>query len=539
MMLTVPAHAADSIETYDVTAAVASDGSLAVNTKVVPTGSPAQFEQRFALTEHVGRDHQYRFALSDWTASVAGTRVSPQVRTEGSSVVVTVPLKDGGPVEFAYVVRGAALDNGDGTTSVDWKFLQGLKQPVKQFDATVSVPGQFTAIDCYAGSVSAPSTCRFYGGGTHENLIPVFHDEQRASGEVVGAVLRFPVAVVASNQVVERLWSLDHAFSFDLMSLGLALLLLVGGLATSWLVHRRFGRDATAFEPIVIGSFKPVGASQSQFVLNDEIRPGHIGTLMDERVDPIDVTATILDLAVRNHLVLEQLPRETEFTPTDWTLTRVESGAALAPFERAILDAVAPASGESRNLAQAAEALSEALDEVQSEMYGEVVKRGWFVASPYAIRIKWQRIGWVSLAFSVVLAGLAIAFTTFGLAGLVLIGLSAAVTLWGQQMPARTAKGTGTLAGLGVLSGALLTQPTDELPPGREHQEVARILPYTVVLGGTDRWLEALAAVNDPDVDDRFELSWYRGPEGWTLENLPDSLRNFLRALQGTLVMRG
>ena len=44
--------------------------------------------------------------------------------------------------------------------------------------------------------------------------------------------------------------------------------------------------------------------------------------MADERVDPIDVTATLVDLAVRGHLLITELPRETEFARGDWALTR-------------------------------------------------------------------------------------------------------------------------------------------------------------------------------------------------------------------------
>ena len=47
-----------------------------------------------------------------------------------------------------------------------------------------------------------------------------------------------------------------------------------------------------------------------------DIRPGHVGTVADERVDPIDVTATLVDLAVRGHLLITELPRDTEFART-------------------------------------------------------------------------------------------------------------------------------------------------------------------------------------------------------------------------------
>ncbi len=72
------------------------------------------------------------------------------------------------------------------------------------------------------------------------------------------------------------------------------------------------------------------------------MRPGHVGTVADERVDPIDVTATLVDLAVRGHLVINELPRESEFARTDWEIRRVDGSAGgLRPFEQQLLDGIA------------------------------------------------------------------------------------------------------------------------------------------------------------------------------------------------------
>lgn len=540
-----PAFAADSVTSYTVDGSLSADGALAVKAKLVLEGAPTSVEQRFATTLDSGRDGQYRFTLTQVAASVGGQAVTPQVTTDGGYQVVTVPVAGkSGDVEIAYTVTGAALavgkdDQGEGVTELNWRLLQGLNLPVKTFDATIKTPGLFTSIDCYAGPPSHPGNCGYYAGGTHDQPDPTFHDEGLGAGEVVGAVLRFNSAVVVPNSDLRRVWTLDGAFSVAPLPLGLAVAVGLLGGGAYWLLHRRFGRDAVATAtPMVIGSFRPVGAGESEFVLTDDIRPGEVGTLADERVDPIDVTASVLDLAVRNHLRITELPTQRRFDPTDWSLERQESAAALLPYERVLLDALAPAAGGGKRLAEVGPALVAALPEVQAGLYDEVVRKGWFSARPDQTRVRWSRIGWTSLVVGLVAAVLLIIFTQFGLLGLVLVALGAAVGPLGQVMPARTTKGSAALAGLGVLRGQLLTHPTDQMPKGRELAELASVLPYSVVLGGAERWLEGIAAANDPDVDDSDELSWYHGPEGWQLADLPDSLRNFVRAFQGTLVAR-
>ena len=132
-----------------------------------------------------------------------------------------------------------------------------------------------------------------------------------------------------------------------------------------------------------------------------------------------------------------------------------------------------------------------------------------------------------------------VAFTTLGLMALVLVSVGAAVVWVADRMPRRTAAGTALLDGLGALSALLATHTTAEMPRGRELQEISRLLGYTVVLGGKERWLEAMVAADDDDtVPDPAVLSWYHAPGTWHLQDLPASMTQFIHTVQGALYSR-
>ena len=64
------------------------------------------------------------------------------------------------------------------------------------------------------------------------------------------------------------------------------------------------------------------------------------------------------------------------------------------------------------------------------------------------------------------------------------------------------------------------------------------MLPYAVVLGGSERWLQALVAA-DGDADaDSTDLDWYHAPDDWHLCDLPDSLGRLITTIQGKLFAR-
>jgi general stress protein CsbA len=175
---------------------------------------------------------------------------------------------------------------------------------------------------------------------------------------------------------------------------------------------------------------------------------------------------------------------------------------------------------------------------VQDKLYDEVVRNGWFERRPDSTRNRWTQLALTGLIVAVVATILLAAFTTFGLVGLALIVLALGLIFVAQEMPSRTSKGSALLAGLGALRSELLSHPTTQMPPGRELEEISQLLPYAIVLGGTDRWLDAIAASDRDAAPDWADLSWYHGPADWHLRDLPDSLRNFITTVSGSLFSR-
>lgn len=535
----VTAHAAETVDSYLVDAAVDQDGTLHVTATITFDAAPDTFTQVMDTATRTPNSQEYRFVISDVTAKAGATDLAVTVTPgEGST---TVSIATGGaaePIVLDYTVRGASMRAADDSTVVQWPLVQGLSQPVTLFEGTVSAPAMFSSIDCAAGDPAAPGACTFFSGGTHDNPAPVFHHEGLQAGGFVEATMRFPSGMIAVNEDLRTLWTAERAFSAGPAELLSALALLVLGGVGLWFAHRKVGRDAVgAVAPTRIAEFHPIAEGQSEFRVLDSVRPGQVGTVLDEHVDPVDITATVLDLAVRGHLRIHELDRASAHAATDWSFERLASAEPLATYEQTLLDAIAPEGG-SVTVSSLPTAVVPVIPQVQSELYDEVVSRGWFARRPDTTRHTWTRLGWIVLAVALLVTILLAAFTTFGLAGVALVLIALGVIFVAAEMPARTTAGAGVLSGLQVLSGTLLTQPTDQLPQGRVPEQLAVILPYAVVLGGADRWLQAIADTDD-DVDpDGEDLAWYHAGADWHLRDLPDAIRNFVTTMQGTLFSR-
>ncbi len=127
-------------------------------------------------------------------------------------------------------------------------------------------------------------------------------------------------AVPAPKPILQERFNFASAFRVTPNTGGIAvglLVLLVGAaLALVWFV----GRDRRARGSAVDVAFAKgdvpdervplLGHDETpvEFAPPDGLRPGQIGTLVDFKANPLDVTATLVDLAVRGHLTIDEEP---------------------------------------------------------------------------------------------------------------------------------------------------------------------------------------------------------------------------------------
>ncbi len=203
------------------------------------------------------------------------------------------------------------------------------------------------------------------------------------------------------------------------MTGGLAGAVLVLGAAALGQRARRRGRDQQYLG--LTPGLAPAGAETAETSTRDRrtpvavqfsppagMRPGELGTLIDEVAHPRDVTATIVDLAVRGHLRIEERPAEPDAKkPKDksWRLVKLAgpSPGELLGYERLIYDQLF----ECRDVVELdnlGESFAGALGITQAELYIAVTERGWFRANPRSVRHRWYGIGTGLVVLGAVLA---------------------------------------------------------------------------------------------------------------------------------------
>jgi hypothetical protein len=524
----------DRITAYRAEGSLDGSGVLKVKETVKVTPGAATVSRTLQTRVRSSTDEDRKYELENISASVNGKPAEGFQNSEtDDGREITVHASGESEIVYSYDVVGVVADSIDGR-EVSWPIVQGFSSSIPKASVSVTVP--FASwITCFAGRPGSSMPC------TSSQLGESAAIEIEQNGVPAGGRLTFraglsPQATVPPNAEFATRWSLGRAFTADSSTLGLSALLLglgVLGAAALWFVR---GRDASRVDESAGVPARPVLDSENgpQFAAPDGIRPGQVGTVVDETADVVDITATLLDLAVRNYLTIIELPRSSEFGRLDWRLERLNAGGPeLLPYEKALLDAVF-ADGDAVTVSDLGPALRPRLGLVREHLYADVVSQGWFAQRPDAVRNRWTTAGVVLILAGAVLTLILAIATKFALGGLAVMLAGVALALAGQVAPARTARGSAVLGRIAGLQAYLRNESSTDLPEHHRLEFASRCLPYAAVLGLTDKWALEIANTDDDD-DPDAGIGWYSGPENWHLSDIGQSLSNFVTALSGSL----
>ncbi|WBQ04550.1 DUF2207 domain-containing protein [Kribbella sp. CA-293567] len=529
----LPAQAADDqITGYAAQASLNGAGVLKVQETVDLTAGGDTFARTLATRVRSDADEDRTYDIRNVSATVNG-QPAENFTDEKIENGRKLSLKVSGQAKivYSYEVDNVVADSVEGR-EVSWPIVQGYGVGIPKASVSVTVPFA-TWVTCFAGRVGSSMPC------TTSQLAESAALEIEQNGVPAGGRLTFLTglsgqATVQPNAEFRTRWSLGNAFTVDRSTAGLSVLLLglgVLGAAALWFFR---GRDAVK---VGVGApERPVldGADGPRFAAPDGIRPGQVGTVVDETADVVDLTATLLDLAVRNYLTIVELPRESHFGRLDWELQRRNAGGPeLLPYEKALLDAVF-ADGETVRVSSLGHGLRSRLTLVREQLYSDVVTQGWFANRPDAVRNRWTTAGLVLLGAGVVLTVVLAIVTKFGLVGFAVMLSGLVLALAGQVAPARTARGAAVLGRVAGLQRYLADETSADLPQSHRLEFASRCLPYAAVLGLADKWALEIAATDDDD-DPDAGIGWYSGPENWHLSDIGESLSNFVTVFGGHL----
>ncbi len=240
------------------------------------------------------------------------------------------------------------------------------------------------------------------------------------------------------------------------------------------------------------------------------VQPGLVGTVIDESADTLDVSATVIDLAVRGYLRIEEVEGGGVFARTDWRLTALQptTGQELRPYEQNVLMGLFQ-QGNPVLLSDLKNHFAQTLAATKDLMYDEVLSRGWFRTSPQSQRTAWRGFGFFIMGAGIVTlfaygsisraidisSGLPLPIPSGWVLGAGLLVAGFVVQLLGARMAAKTAAGSAVLAQSLGFRQYLVTAEANQIRWEEAQEIFSRYLPFAIVFGVADRWAKTFQQV--------------------------------------------
>ena len=379
-------------------------------------------------------------------------------------------------IVMKYTVHGALRSYADGD-ELAWKALAD-DRPYSVADSTVSVqiPSGMKLIDFG----SDPKTWKQSRG---DNSITWKAPGFLGTTSNVEIGLKYP----HDASMPAPSWQAYEFGTKPLINLGLLVLtglIAILGALGMFIYYSRHGRDPAV---VVVPEYLTEPPS-------DEL-PGVVGTLVDEKADMQDILATLIDLARRGYIVIEQtqeshlggLLKDTEFA---FHLRTDNPGTDLRPYERSLISGIFPGNKQETTLTSLKNRFYTSIPKIKSGLYNELVKGGYFTRSPEATRNTWAGAG-IAL---IILAGLAVyglyqiknglwlfmPGIGIGTTGLVMI-------MFASYMPAKTSKGAQDSAKWRAFRNYLknIKKYTDVAQAGDQFE---KYIGYATAFGLNQQW---------------------------------------------------
>jgi hypothetical protein len=243
--------------------------------------------------------------------------------------------------------------------------------------------------------------------------------------------------------------------------------------------------------------------------------PAEAGTLLDDSIHPRDITSTIVDLAVRGYIKIEEkIDTFLVFHHKDYLFHLLKPmdqwQPDLTPYERVMLENIFLGGSETR-LSSLKNRFYTVIPIVREDIMSSLKKKGIYTLDP-------ESANGYSIVAGVVIAIAVVGVQVLGWMNLfdfvlLLIGsvVVSAVIWWlfARQMTAKTVSGARTtvaVLGFQEFMNRVDADHIKRMPP----DTFEKFLPYAMALGVEHHWAQAFdGIVKDPP-------SWYVSPNGYT-----------------------
>jgi uncharacterized membrane protein len=370
--------------------------------------------------------------------------------------------------------------------------------PIESATAHIELPSGITGLHAIAYTGAAGSRASDAQVSANDNVVEIQTTQTLNFHEGLTAVIGFDKGFVhPPSQLSSIIFFLRSNWPFFIPIIAFA------GMFYLWWTR---GRDPAR------------GSIAVQYDPPDKLTPGECGTLVDDEASMRDITATLVDLAVKGYLTIEQKEESKMLglmhgqayvfhlkkPPAQWEGAR--------PHEQQMLSALFDGgSNPDVNLSDLQNHFYTSLPPIRDAMLDALVNDGYYLHRPDTVRQGYIGVGFVIGVLLFVGGGYLAAATGMSpftwIASGILTGII--ICAFGWFMPARTITGVRTLEKVLGFEDFLSRTQKDQIDRLEKTPELfEKYLPYAMALRVEKKWAQAFSgiAMQPP--------SWYQGYYG-------------------------
>lgn len=477
--------------------------------------------------KYKARGGNYSLDITDISvASEAGYQYQAQVSKEGRNLKIRI----GDPDKYVtgrqtYVIKYSvmgAINFFEEHDELYWNVTgDEWEVPMQNVIVNVMLPQapkrEQVQVQCYFGSPGSVDSCDdfFYGPSIAKAM---FAQDNINPGQGLTVVVGVPKGVIIEPTWMDKL--------IKIASDNWIVVVPLFTLVVLYYLWRTRGRDPSGRGAIVAQYDPPKGLS-----------PAQIGTILDEKVDQVDMSADIVHMAVGGYIKIKRTEEKKIFSKKiDYELVKLrDADDNLSKPERELLDKLFEDNKQSVKLSDLKNEFYKNWAKVRMTIYKSVVEGGFFPTNPFWVKMTYIIGG--SLLFGAV-GGFAAAIT-IGPIGAISMGVSGVlVALFGLIMPVKTKKGVLMKEYILGLKRYISIAEKDRIAfhnaPEKNPELFDKLLPFAMVLKIEKEWAKQFKDLYTQ------QPSWYEGPAGTRFNSviLASHMSNFSTTTSSTLASR-
>ena len=518
------------------------------------------WRQPFGAEDKRADRYDRRYDLYNVNVSSPDAPAAVKQGREGPFEVLRIGAADRvitGPAHYriGFDVKGALNPATEAVTLV-WNAIPA------DFDVTkgapevhVTLPGEVLSLTCSAGLPGANTPCdSAKREGTNG---AVFRHRSLGASEGLTITVGMPASAFTTTPqlLLEEKFSLPRRLGTDqpgvLVGSGGLLAVLLAAVAK---LARR-GRDAVFVGGSMDASHNDGGTAATatgyakiavgppEYRPPEGLTPAELSFLITESTSTQQVTATIVDLAVRGHLRIEELG---EGRHKDWRFHATPDVAAgkgdiLAPYETTIITALFRGGGDQSDLSDLKDQFHTANSAAQRQIEDQAVNAHWYDRKPSYTRAMWAAAAVATMLIGGALTVVAVGATHVALLAVPIVAAGIALLAASRGMPSRTSKGSALTSRALGFKRFLEVADADMLRAAEKEGSLERHLAYASVFGIAEQWTKRLALLGAAgavgSMGGSVMYPWWigSGGRGFNGDDFGRSLSDFTRSAAAVL----